>query len=833
MQKWGELKQKPPNSIGAMGPPAHTPSTRQLVPNADPSVYPKEQTFTTCCSFFIFLWLTPIAVVFFYNAYPTTILAVCIMLSLCSVLPWAFHAGGHVTSDWSGPALTVTLFFSKIIAFLGGVRCYYAHALPLRSLSVAREYKHVYPGLPATVFEDAAYIKFVHQAKVDSTKAASYMSLNSGLTTFCAAPVVTNATDRMGFWAVGVDCCGTNGDTFECDDAGEPGVRNGLVLPHHADDPLYSALGVYVSPAEHRRDAFAKAVQKAAATYGMVTPSAEEAIFVRWTKKTKGEIMAYETMSIVITIILMTAQMGAVSFFMTRLYQRFSYVKGIHKKRLRAEDMADLDEETLSGRVRAFKDHAFDDVTEVVEDSGARDAYQKAKDQVHLHVIKKAPLSRLDMCLMGVLLPYVALMFTVVLQSFSPCLTFGYLIVEIAQILLTIFVLAIIITPNRLVTGLFLLLTQTVGSYIGHTNYQNNMFHYCSVADRRTYENVPADANTAHYWDAGSLEFNTAAKLSGNHSVGFLYHGVSYCVAPVISTTAPCQDKKVAAAPKTTDSGSSDGFLQVDRTWSDEAISGSPAVTHGLGSNFLQRRSARHRSARAKAVEPVCVRPAPARVDFWAVGKDCCDGRGRFWCDGGEEDGARSAVVIRPHEDEVVDADGPKVAGGGGAAVEQVDVETPKLPSDRRNFFDAIDQAVAAYSLPPTQRPVLLRWGTDAKKLQGTFKSRAIGVIFVTGIASLLIIAGIGLISFLLTKRARRDEQERFDDFDRRMSTLQSGQDAGEDKRSKARERAEELLRRGQSGSSTSQQSLAPNSGILNSNPCCSSPRHESHVGGL
>jgi len=89
--------------------------------------------------------------------------------------------------------------------------------------------------------------------------------------------------------------------------------------------------------------------------------------------------------------------------------------------------------------------------------------------------------------------------------------------------------------------------------------------------------------------------------------------------------------------------------------------------------------------------------------------------------------------------------------------------------SNRKHYFSAIDQAVATFDLPEPERPVLLRWGKSADDLQQDWRKRAFGVIFMTGISSLLLILAIGLATFCFMKQARRLEKKEQEEFDKRM----------------------------------------------------------------
>lgn len=766
----------------------------------DASVYPKENTFSICCLFFVFLWFVPLSIVFLYHAYPTTILLLIFVWVMITLAPWALHAGGAVATDMSGPMLTVTLFISVILSFLGGVRCYYEHAQPLRHLLTAREYKGVYPELPGIGFPDAAYIEFAGNAKVDASKAVSYQTLDSGLSTFCVAPITTAASvGRHDFWAIGVDCCGSNGDKFECHDASEAGVKTGWVLAHKFGDSLFSSLGKYVSNAETRRDLFVKAIRKAEAIHGIAT-AGDDAIFLRWTKSKKEDLVEAEGISVSVTIVLFAAGLAAVSFCMTRLYQRFTNISIEHHRQHMLKHGKIMGADDKEGEAEFFGVERF--MEGAVET--ARDAVTDTKDGDMGGTIRRVgaaienreeimrqfrpPLSASDMCVMGVVVPYLLLMSCAVLSTVCPCWRFGHLVLAPFYCLTFIFIIALLATPKRVLSGFFILVCCSIGYYVGNVNYKTNMYHYCSTEDRRLYTDVHADASPSEYWDAGKLNFDTNAMLSIQHSVGFLYQGTAYCAAPVISKTAPCKDStfhasqhgkvlktnatillqaEVSHASRLADAPLSTLAADASRLALSTLAADAPDLDmHMKPPNFMQRRSTRHHSRRALALaqrarshssslvdRAGCVKPVPARVEFWAIGTDCCDARKRFWCDGGEFKDAHEAVVVRAF------------SGGSGGS----EHEGPKIRSDRQHFFQAINQAVAAYELPFPQKPVLMRWGSSSEKLQQDWRKRAMGIILMTGLSSLLVILALGISSHFCMKRQRRMEQKSMEDYKRRQ----------------------------------------------------------------
>jgi len=766
---------------------AHLTAPKPKPDTFDATVYPKENTFSKCCVFFIFLWFTPLSIVFLYHAYPTTILLLVSLWMMTTLAPWALHAGGAVATDMSGPMLTVGMFISVVMSFLGGVRCYYEHGQPLRHLLTGREYMGVYPELPGIGFPDAAYVEFAGNAKVDVSKAVSYQTLDSA-SAFCVAPITSAASvGRHDFWAIGVDCCGSDGENFDCHDASEAGVNTGWVLAHQHGDKLFDSLGRYVSDAENRRDLFVKAIQKAEAIHGIAT-AGDDAIFLRWTKTKKEDIVEEEGISVAVTIVLFAAGLAANAFCMTRLYQRFEFVnKEHHRQHLlkhgkigRDEDIPE-DQLDMTGMVEQFMDGVGETARDLVTDTkdgeigGAiRRVGAAIENREELMRQFRPPLSASDMCLMGVVVPYLALMSCAVLSTVCPCMRFGHLVLAPFYCLTFIFITALLATPKRALSGFFIFTCCTIGYYVGNYNYRTNMYHYCSTEDRRLYTDVHADARPSAYWDAGKLNFDKDAMLSTQHAVGFLYQGTAYCAAPVISKTAPCKDSSHMSQHGKIGNHTNGGtiLLQAEvrhasrhAEMKQNRLSTLAADARDLAMpmkppNFMERRSTRHHSRRAHALahrarshssssaeRSGCVKPGPARVEFWAIGTDCCDARKSFWCDGGEFKGAHEAVVVRAYGDE--------------------EHEGPKIRSDRQHFFQAINQAVAAYELPFPQSPVLMRWGSSSEHLQQDWRKRSMGIILMTALSSLLVILFLGIASHFLMKRQRRNEQKEMEEYKR------------------------------------------------------------------
>lgn len=80
---------------------------------------------------------------------------------------------------------------------------------------------------------------------------------------------------------------------------------------------------------------------------------------------------------------------------------------------------------------------------------------------------------------------------------------------------------------------------------------------------------------------------------------------------------------------------------------------------------------------------------APA-VGFWAVGMDCCDGLGNFWCDGAKDQTARSG--LRLESNAIAESQGHKVT---------------------KHLMQAVNKAAATEGIDVADSPILLAWSKD------------------------------------------------------------------------------------------------------------------------
>jgi len=666
------------------------------------------ETGSFCALFFCYLSVIPFLFVFLYHAFPTTILSVVALLALCSFIPCIFNRGDQVVTEPVGPLLAASMLACTILVFLGSMHLYWAHVQPMRALMLSREYTGVYPQLPSVAFADAAFLQFTGNTSVAVNQGVNVKTLDAGFNTFCAAPIINHdSSGRIEFWAVGVDCCGDHHHgKFECDDAGIAGAKNGYVM-QDPDDPLFDAIGKYLAPPIIRRDIFLQAIAKAEHTRNLVT--SKEPLLVRWTKLKKQDIIAVKVMNITICCIVNTVLSLGMALFLARIVHHFGELRAAHR-----HEQYGTEHQDVSARLNEFI-HSLDEDFENVELSAV-----KSK-------VERPPLVWEDTLLMGIVVPYIVMMLCVLLTTYTGCMRNGHLVYAPFYTILGVMILALLATPNRVMNGLFLLLVSLVGLYIGFENYNSNMFHYCSIEGRRSYSDVPADASTEVYRDAGILNFGANSYLSQNHSVGFVYKNVVYCAAPILSRASGCGDEAKVALLQNSNSAAL-------------ALPGTPV-------SFLQRISRMHstlavdddegdESAPTVPATPAqCKTVAPQRVEFWAIGTECCNARKEFRCDGGQDKNAHSAVIVR-------DTPGEEEPGG-----------------EREQFSKAIAQAVAAYDLPGTKQPVMIRWGADPEALQSTWKTTAGGVILLTAMIGFLSILLVGLGSFWYMRRERRREK--------------------------------------------------------------------------
>mmetsp|Transcript_57562 Transcript_57562/g.105895 ORF Transcript_57562/g.105895 Transcript_57562/m.105895 type:complete len:1174 (+) Transcript_57562:165-3686(+) len=679
-----------------------------------------------CCGFFFMLWIIPLLFIFVYGMLPKMVCVVVLIMLFAGLTPMTFHAGkGLKSSESSGANLSMSMTISFMIATASGLHAYYAHVQPMMALESMRTYTNVYPQQPGLVFNDAAYLQFASTATVDVSRSSSFKSLSSGSYTFCVAPIVDSQNaGRVEFWAVGVDCCGAAGD-FQCDSVGESGTQKGWVMRDVGEnDFLYSRLGKFLAPPETRRDLFLQATRKAEGLHDITT--GEEPVLVRWTNKSKDELIEKQFLSIAAVMGFNLVYNGLVAIVLTALYQRFNSFYKTHD-RLANVSVKPHQPSIITANILDFFQHTV------------------VMDRVALQ-----PINFVDVSLMSMVLPCTVLLTSLFFWSFAYCSRFGNLIMAPFIALLFVVISVLLMTPHRCVQGTGVLLVALVGTFIGCYNWDNNVFHYCSVESHRSYLNVFPEADALEFQDAGKLHFQESASLAKTWSVGFKHDDVTYCVAPITSISSCSKQNKSS-------DGKADDAL--------EEASGDAAEAATSLVEFQAKRSRKQSSFMAKKVHtplalledtssigpsvagrgsgsgisPSCDSSSlvPSRIDFWAVGKNCCNPSGDFWCSNVQDTAARSGVVVYAFQGYEQDNENPW-----------------------KQYQRAVLKASDSFDLPLPDHPILVKWGNDVDEITDEWLSKAIGILLLTSIVGLLAILAFAMISFFVAKRQRSEKRK-------------------------------------------------------------------------
>mmetsp|Transcript_2442 Transcript_2442/g.4827 ORF Transcript_2442/g.4827 Transcript_2442/m.4827 type:complete len:466 (+) Transcript_2442:103-1500(+) len=153
--------------------------------------------------------------------------------------------------------LSCFVFILAVLGVVVGYLGFESYTKPYHIAINSRYYENVMPSENPKAKMDASMIQFAPGARVDTTKALGY---RDG-TLYCVAPIIGVNTERfVGYWAAGVNCCGSRGD-FRCDEVSDFSVHGGLIVP-----PI--------------KQYMAGAAQ-AASQYDLSIP--DEPVFIKWT----------------------------------------------------------------------------------------------------------------------------------------------------------------------------------------------------------------------------------------------------------------------------------------------------------------------------------------------------------------------------------------------------------------------------------------------------------------------------------------------------------------------------------------------------------------------
>jgi hypothetical protein len=160
-----------------------------------------------------------------------------------------------------------------------------------------------------------------------------------------------------------------------------------------------------------------------------------------------------------------------------------------------------------------------------------------------------------------------------------------------------------------------------------------------------------------------------------------------------------------------------------------------PAAAHADAGKITFAEAARIDTTKAvgyKAASVYCVAPildpsSNNRVEFWAVGLDCCAPRGEFNCDDATKEGAEAAH--------------------GGIVV----FETGWIAATHFEYFKkAVKESEAANDLVSATEPIFVRWVKDPAAVQASFFGAGTGALFGYCILFLVVNAALAKISQLL-----------------------------------------------------------------------------------
>jgi len=198
---------------------------------------------------------------FHYFGHSAVILTICFIgLTLCGVM---------ISLRKTAPRflpMALVCAFSILLGTFFGLYCFDTFQIFGNFYSSSREYTNVVPSVSAGSVADAGRLVFSAESSVDITRSISYFV---GQTKYCIAPIRDlNEINKIEFWAVGVDCCGWEGN-FVCDAASDASAHGGIVV--------YDNMGWFQ---KSNRDFYVEAQKKAEAQFDLI--AAEKPIYVRW-----------------------------------------------------------------------------------------------------------------------------------------------------------------------------------------------------------------------------------------------------------------------------------------------------------------------------------------------------------------------------------------------------------------------------------------------------------------------------------------------------------------------------------------------------------------------
>lgn len=138
-------------------------------------------------------------------------------------------------------------------------------------------------------------------------------------------------------------------------------------------------------------------------------------------------------------------------------------------------------------------------------------------------------------------------------------------------------------------------------------------------------------------------------------------------------------------------------------------------------------RSLGYKDGQTYCVAPILDDSHGTKVEFWAVGRDCCAQRGNFVCDDAWDPEARAGFVI---------ASIPSLLRGGLY----------------EKYTEAVHQAEAFYGMTSAAEPIFVRWVVNPEQVQSNFWHMGFGLMLVSCAIYLLVSILLGLALSLAWK---------------------------------------------------------------------------------
>lgn len=568
-----------------------------------------EATFAAFTSM-VFAILSPwLLIVLVYHA-ASVLACSLIVLIFFTVLGHLHHSDGNI------PA--AALSSGMIVSAMLGLRCYYADVLPLYRWSWGREATATMPVQPAKDVADAFSVRFTKTSTVDHTKALGVKFFESGSDTFCVAPITDAGaagkdTGVTSFWAVGINCCGNQGD-FSCDE-GQSAEGGGEVL-HMPRGELYKAFGKFLVPSEARADLFSQAVKAAGNEYELNVGT--QPALVRLDSRSNRRLATPHIVAVIVMAVIVLALSIIIGAALTM-------------PPVKARSLAVIAREALRG---------------------TSDFAAERHARLRLAAAARAP-SQLETNILGFAVPFIVLLACILLFSYAPCWELGRVILCILVAVLLSGVSTLMMVQRNFLVGVIILLSAAVGSLVGHWTSLNYTFHYCSVDTYNDYHDVLADTSSMTIVDAGKVWFVPATYLAVDKSVGTMHMGKLYCAAPILPSSCGGAAAAAAAAASTTAAAPSGSTAAASTT---AATTAAPTAAAGAFSTTVLPRAA------------ACNVP---HADFWAIGKECCSlGGGSFTCFKSNQLNGNAGLVVRnTREEDGLGLFPDEAADGFGAAV--------------------------------------------------------------------------------------------------------------------------------------------------------------------